>query len=259
MKKDLLCVLMILILVFPLACIAQNEDSNLFSAFNDDTWYDDEWQYDPIEDEWTDEDPNDDEDDSYDPEGEDTDVFDPEGEDEEPTDIAEPSSDEKKRERLFRQNLQLAEGAIGSTAKVLFVGFVYTRPNGNAATLGRTVVNRQYKILDFQQNSLNSAYFKIQYGGEDGWIAINKVQVTKAQTTNKTCSVHTSGQAEILYGGSYVRSGPGTWYAKIITVNTSERYKILGCEIDADGKHWLKIQVGNRQGYILAARCAIRK
>lgn len=256
---------------------------------DDDDWLDnddddDDWLDDDDDDEWDDDEDWDDDDDDDDdwiddedgsdidwPDDEEEDWLDDDDEDieweeEDPIDDIvtidekKPSADDKKREKLLRQNLQLGEAAIGSMAKVLFVGFVYTRPNGNAATLGKTIVNQQYKILDFQQNSVNSAYFKVQFGDEEGWIAINKVQVTKKSTsTVKGCTIHQGGQAEVLYGGSYVRSGPGTGYSKIITVDRHERYKILGCEIDSAGKHWLKLQVGSRQGYILASRCEIRE
>ncbi len=169
------------------------------------------------------------------------------------------SDKEKTRERLSVQNMQWGTNAIGMDARVCYAGTVRSEPNGGGVKLGQTIVNNLYRITDYQRFSDNSVYFRILFNGQEGWILANNVEVVSGSSSWNDygfCELHTGKtvQMKSQWRTTFVRTGPGESYSYFTTVTPRQSFYVNECYINEEGQHWLKIEVNNREGWVIAGR-----
>lgn len=114
---------------------------------------------------------------------------------------------------------------------------VRSGPGSDNEIIGTLLKDTQVEIL---QNS--GGWYKIKFSNLQGWVAGDYISTTSnASTTGTTITAGTSSrQIQAVNGPVNVRSGPGTSYPVLDTIEDQETYKVQG---EKDG--WFKIQLSD--------------
>ena len=101
--------------------------------------------------------------------------------DSEPVTTTPPSDSDtayhQRRTALRDANIQLGENAIGCTLQVVFKSTLFADPDANAFALASIPADTQMEILDYHFNSAYSAFFKVEYEQQTGWVTVSNVSV----------------------------------------------------------------------------------
>ncbi|MBP3414023.1 MAG: SH3 domain-containing protein, partial [Clostridia bacterium] len=107
-----------------------------------------------------------------------------------------------------------------------------------------------FTVLGSAKDSSGKTWYKISVSGKTGYIISDYASVSAAPTTTTT----TAAQQKLTVTANKVnvRSGAGSSYSKVTTVNSGATYTVLGSAKDSSGKVWYKISVGGKTGYIIS-------
>lgn len=164
---------------------------------------------------------------------------------------------EAYRKELLKKNMRMGEKAVGKFAKARWGTNVHERPDLNSFVLGMTQAGKQYTILGYQDVGPAAAYFQIQFGDQIGWTSVDRVDVVDYYVPEDgVCEQHIGCVIRMKqeYQNTVVRAEPAGKAPVIFTIRNHNPYTVLECRVSDQGRHWMKIKVGGKEGWTASGR-----
>ncbi len=122
--------------------------------------------------------------------------------------------------------------------------FVRSGPGTNYGSIGTLSKGKTVNISGTKSATNGVKWYKISYGSKTGYVSSQFVKINTAAPSTKTST------GTVNSGPLNVRSGPGTTYGKIGSLEKGKTVTITGTKTASNGAKWTMIKFGTKTGYV---------